>query len=144
MHLHIYQRQVYSNSQLLMAALGYKSIMTIEHENVVGFNVFRGKHIALNTSSPTYDDQLVDVMCQRYVPMQGIVPFWNHTLLYLRCTVYSWARTVMFSDVCFTISSHLRARLEMVKHVLKAQSSLGQPETRYCCIMGVWEVCPPR
>ena len=33
--------------------------MTIEHENVVGFNVFRGKHIALNAS----DDQLVEVMC---------------------------------------------------------------------------------
>ena len=86
-----------------MAALGYKSIMTIEHEHVVGFNVFRGKHITLNASKPTYDDQLVDVMCQRYVHMQGVVPFWNHTLLYLRCT----AKTVMFSDVCFTISSHL-------------------------------------
>ena len=33
--------------------------MTIEIENVVGFNVFRGKHIALNAQ----DDQLVEVMC---------------------------------------------------------------------------------
>ena len=33
--------------------------MTIELENVVGFNVFRGKHIALNAP----DDQLVEVMC---------------------------------------------------------------------------------
>ena len=37
--------------------------MTIEHENVVGFNVFRGKHIALNAPESTYDDQLVEVMC---------------------------------------------------------------------------------
>ena len=37
--------------------------MTIELENVAGFNVFRSKHIALNASEPTYDDQLVEVMC---------------------------------------------------------------------------------
>ena len=33
--------------------------MTIELENFVGFNIFRGKHIALNAP----DDQLVEVMC---------------------------------------------------------------------------------
>jgi hypothetical protein len=37
--------------------------MTIELEYVVGFNVFRSKHIALNASEPTYDDQLIEVMC---------------------------------------------------------------------------------
>jgi hypothetical protein len=87
--------------------------MTIELEYVVGFNVFRSKHIALNASEPTYDDQLIEVMCtienkqimfdffkcRRYVHMHEVVPFWNHTLLYLRCSVYSWAKTVMFSDV---------------------------------------------
>ena len=37
--------------------------MTIVFENVAGFNVFRSKHIALNASEPTYDDQFVEVMC---------------------------------------------------------------------------------
>ena len=37
--------------------------MTIEHEHFIGFNVFRGKHIVLNASEPTYDDRLVEVMC---------------------------------------------------------------------------------
>ena len=37
--------------------------MTIEHENVVGFYVFRGKHIVFKASEPMYDDQIVEVMC---------------------------------------------------------------------------------
>ena len=37
--------------------------MTIEHEILFGFNVFRGKHIALTAPEHTYDDQLVEVRC---------------------------------------------------------------------------------
>ena len=80
--------------------------MTIEHEILFGFNVFRGKHIALNAPEHTYDDQLVEVRCT--VEDKQILfdffkvstlcsyargsAFFNHTLLYLICTVYSWAK----------------------------------------------------